>query len=75
MRKYGGIGIPLENVILYDKTKESLEPLISKLKPGSKLHLDKDFIEDHDQMMREFDNDPLSIFDRYDKNEGKCNKW
>jgi hypothetical protein len=28
-------------VIPFDKTKESLEPLIKKLKPGSTMHLAK----------------------------------
>ena len=39
IRDYSGLGIPQDNVILFDKTKESLEPLISKMKPGSTVHL------------------------------------
>lgn len=39
IKDYSGLGIPQDNVILFDKTKKSLEPLISKLKPGSTIHL------------------------------------
>jgi hypothetical protein len=38
MRDYSDLGIPHDKVILLDKTKESLEPLNPRLKPGSSMH-------------------------------------
>jgi hypothetical protein len=38
IKDYSGLGVPHDNVILFDKTKESLEPLNPRLKPGSTMH-------------------------------------
>jgi hypothetical protein len=40
-KKYGGLEIPVENVIKFDNTKRSLEPLIFKITP-SIMHFAED---------------------------------
>ena len=67
IREYSGLGIPQSNVILFSKTKESLEPLIPKLKPGSCMH----FVENLEQMAAEIYDDLPKDFARQDKTEGK----
>jgi hypothetical protein len=66
IREYSGLGIPQSNVILFSKTKESLEPLIPKLKPGSNMH----FVENLEQMAAEIYDDLPKDFSRQDKTEG-----
>ena len=34
-KKWGGFEVPMENVIQFNNTKESLQPLVDKLKEGN----------------------------------------
>ena len=34
-KKWGGFEVPMENVIQFNNTKESLQPLVDKLKDGN----------------------------------------
>ena len=52
-----GLYIPEGNVIQFDKTKESLEPLILKLTPGSTMHLVKNLEEVAHDIRKELPND------------------
>ena len=68
--QYTGLVIPRGNVILFDKTKESLKPLIPKLKPDSTMHLVKNLEQTASEILDELPND----FRRQDKNEGRSLK-
>jgi len=57
-------------VIFFKKTKESLEPLIKKLKPDSTMHLVKNLEQKAAEIFDELPND----FRRQDKNEGRSLK-
>jgi hypothetical protein len=57
-------------VIFFKKTKESLEPLIKKLKPDSTMHLVKNLEQTAAEIFDELPND----FRRQDKNEGRSLK-
>ena len=67
IREYSGLGIPQSNVILFSNTKESLDPLIPKLKPGSTMN----FVENLEQMAAEIYDDLPKDFARQDKQEGR----
>ena len=60
IKEYSGLGILKSNVILFSNTKESLEPLIAKLAPGSDMH----YVEDLEQMATEIYDDLPSDFAR-----------
>lgn len=70
-------------MILYDKTKKSLDPLISKLwskqKPGSTMNLDTMHLDradelEHDQMIAYIRNEPLNDFGRHEIVSGRFHK-
>jgi len=55
-KKYGQIDIPLENVIKFKNTKESLIPFIRKIKPAQ-MHFCENLEEKGEEILKELPND------------------
>ena len=68
MEKWGGFKIEKENVILFDNTKESIQPLIDKLSRGN-MTFAKDIEKRCEQLGKELPGD----FKKQDKEEGTDN--
>lgn len=68
MKKWGGFEIPLENVIYYNNTPESLQPFVDKLKPGN-----MQFAQDLDQRCARVAAELPGDFARQDAAEGTRN--
>lgn len=67
-KKWGGFEVPMENVIKFDNTPQSLEPLISKLSRGNMTFVEN-LEEKCNQLQRELPGD----FVRQDREEGTKN--
>ena len=64
----GGVNIPRDNVILFNNTSKSLEPLIAKIKPGN-MRFHHDIVAKGMEIFRELPGD----FKKQDKTEGTNN--
>ena len=64
-KKYGGLEIPIENVIKFDNTQKSLEPLIHKITP-SDMHFAEDLDVRAEAILQELPGD----FKKLDDAEG-----
>jgi hypothetical protein len=68
MEKWGGFNIKKENVILFDNTIESIQPLIDKISRGN-MTFGKDIEKRCELLGRELPGD----FKKQDKEEGTVN--